>query len=520
MKARRSARRLLGLVAAAALTVLAACGGGTTGADAGPDPNGTIRVGTFLDLIGGTNFDPTRSATVSDQEYLQLVYGTLLRRYADGRYEPWMAESVEITDPRTLTVRLRAGLTFSDGSPFDANAVRAGLLRNRDQATERTKAGQNQLFRQLQDVAVTGPLALTLTIGAPVANDFRQVLAGRESMIVSPAADPGTLNTAPVGAGPFTLESFVPQQEILLARNRAYFDPDHYRLGKVQLVHTPNGPGRSNVLLSGDVDLVQPLSVADVTRFESAPYRTLKSIKDFGYTYFVMCTTKPPFDDLRIRQALQLGIDRNGVNQLLYAGQGQPAYGLWPADSPNYNPAVEQVVRFDPDRARQLVAESGLGGTPIELYWPTNVNLERLAEIVRVQLADIGLTIDVKPTRDIVAEFSAPQKPGAELLPGSRTGMDKYLRSLAPGAVQNLCGADQRGLVADVLAVGGAPDDAAAAAGYRDLELKIAQQAVLVPIAYEPEYVVWNEERLGGEVRVSGVNYGYDLQDAFVKATA
>lgn len=514
-------RSLLSVLAVLLLAVVTACGGGSSAGSSGtPDPNGTLRVGTYLDLIGGTNFDPTKSATISDQEYLELIYGTLLRRLADGTYEPWLASAVQIVDPRTVRVELRDGVKFSDGQPYDAQAVRTGILRNRDEATDRTRAGQNQLFKLLGDIAVDGPRTLTFQLKADVASEFQQVLAGREAMVPAPAADLANLNTKPVGAGPFTLESFVPKQTIVLARNKSYYDPDHFHLGKVELVHTPNGPGRSNVLLAGQVDLVQPLAINDVSRFASEPYKTLKLIKDFGFSYLQMCTTKPPFDDDRVRRAVEIGLDRDAINKLLYAGEGQPAHGLWPADNPNYNPAVEPLTTFDPAAAKRLVAESGIGATPIEMYWPTNINMERLAEIVRTQLAAIGLTVKVIPTRDLVSEFLTPQKPGSMLIPGSRTGMDKYLRFLAPGAVQNVCSADRSQLVSTVQSIGAAPDAATAAARYQQVELAVAQQAIAVPIVFEPEYIAWNTERVGGEITVSGMHYGYDLQNAFVTKKA
>ncbi len=90
------------------------------------DPNGILRMGTVLVFPAGIHNDPIKSAVNADRVWMSLVYGTLLRRTPTGAIEPWMAESFEIVDDRTMTIVLRDGITFADGTPYDAEAVKAG----------------------------------------------------------------------------------------------------------------------------------------------------------------------------------------------------------------------------------------------------------------------------------------------------------------------------------------------------------------------------------------------------------
>src|SRR5690606_3225496 len=121
------------------------------------------------------------------------------------------AESYEIVDPQTVRLTLREGVTFTDGSAYDAEAVRAGLLRTRDEASPPTMASQQAAFRALRDVVVDGPRELTLRLDAPLAGELVNALADREGVIVSPeqaASAPEDIDTRAIGAGPYVVEEF------------------------------------------------------------------------------------------------------------------------------------------------------------------------------------------------------------------------------------------------------------------------------------------------------------------------
>ena len=490
--------------------------GGEMPADA--DPEGVLRIATSLDVIGGVTFDTTQSQQISGEEWMKQVYGTLLRRLQDGSYEPWMAESVETVDPQTVKVTLREGTEFSDGTPYDAEAVKAGMLRTLNESSELVKAAQNGLFQTIEDITVESPTELTFHLNTPVAGDFYQALAGREAMVASPTADPSQLALDPVGAGPFLLTGVDELQSITMEKSPTYFDADNVHLGGLEFIHAEPGPPRANALLSGTVDLVFNPATGDLAQFESAPYATESITRDFGYIFLDPCSTKPPFDDPNVRHALQIGFDRDAMNQLFVQGRGEVANGFWPTDNPKYNPEVEDYVGYDPEEAKRLIEEAGVAGTTVEVYYPSTQGFDQLAEVVRSQAEDIGLEFTMLPSADVVAEFIEPQKPGLLMIPGSRTGADKYLRVFGEGQVQNLCGASRPEMLEIINPIGAvAPDSEESIEQNQLVELEIAKNAWMIPLIYSPTNFAWNTDTVGGEMAFGGQQLLYDVRDLYIK---
>ncbi|MET0143433.1 MAG: ABC transporter substrate-binding protein [Ilumatobacteraceae bacterium] len=496
-------------------------GGVTTDAPAAPedmDPDGVLRIGTGLDIIGGTTFDPTLSQIISSEEWMKQVYGTLLRRLQDGSYEPWMAESVETIDETTVTVHLRDGVVFSDGAPYDADAVKASMLRTMNESTDTAKAGQNGLFRSIGEITVESPTQLTFHLNTPFAGDFYQVLAGRESMIVSPTADPTQLGEHPVGAGPFLLTEYSEMQHLVMEKSPTYWDADNVHVAGLEFIQTPAGAPRSNALLSGAVDVIYAPSTPDLAQFEAAPYDSESIIRDFGYIFFDPCSTKPPFDDPNVRHAMQIGFDREAMNELFLQGRGEVALGFWPTDNPKFNPEVEEYVTYDPEAAKQLIEDAGIAGTTVDVYYPSTLGYDQLAEIIRSQAEAMGLNFNMVPSADVVAEFIEPQKPGLLLIPGSRTGTDKYLRIFGEGQVQNLCGASRPEMLEIVNPIGAvAPDSEESIELNHAVELEIAKNGWMLPLIYSPTNFAWNTDVVGGEMKFGGQQLMYDLTDVYVK---
>ncbi len=230
-------RRWVALLAILAL-VVAACGGDddddgdasatpdegieqpeTTDDDGATDvdPDGVIKHG--YDLVqaakGGITFDPLEVTTqITDAGLLYLVYGSLLRPTASGGLEPDLAESTEVVDGQTITVRLRDGLTFSDGTPLDAEAVKSSLERNLS-ATD--SPGFGTAFFDLETVEVTSPTELTLTIPNGTAASWHDTfLAGWETTIIPPGHRDFS---QPIGAGPMVLAEWTPEQSMRLEKN-------------------------------------------------------------------------------------------------------------------------------------------------------------------------------------------------------------------------------------------------------------------------------------------------------------
>jgi peptide/nickel transport system substrate-binding protein len=470
------------------------------------DPAGVLRVSSSFDIPGGVHLDPTKTVVNSDEAWQTLVYGTLVRPNAEGTFDPWMAESVEVVDPSTVGVTLREGLVFTDGEPYDAEAVRTGILRNLNVTEPAVLSGRHGLFPQLADITVVGPLELTFTLKTPVAGEFISVLAGRESAVPSPKAiaDGADLDANPVGAGPYMLESYRPNELISLRKNPDFFAADEWKLGGIDFTHIAAGAATATALLAGQIDDVQ-LTSADSKAVEgNDQFEVLRSFTEFSFLTINFCSTQPPFDNELVRKAVQRGIDREALNQVWLQEAGQPAYGYWPQDHANFAEDLVETTQYDLDEAKRLMAESGATDVSIELYYPASPAYEPLGDLLQAQLGAIGINATLMPTPQIVDAFILPKKPGAMFVPGSRAGVDKVLKIFQPGQAQNLCDADRteiNEMAAQVAAL--PPDDPEAVELWKDIDREIAEHAYVVFLVQSPNFTVLNRDRVGGELFVS-----------------
>ena len=230
------------------------------------DPDGVLRVGTSLDVVGGLHFDPTKTVdqcrrSVADADLrdtrpaqrrrgVRPVVGRVRRghRSVDAHRDAARRDSSSPT-----------------ASPTTPKPCARGILRNLNEpADPGVAAGRHSLFKELADITVAGPLQLTFTLKTPVAGEFMSVLAGRESAVPSPKAiaDGVDLDANPVGAGPFVLEEFQPSELVSLRRSPTFFAADAWKLGGIDFVHVAQGAATTTALLAGQIDDAQ-LTTAD-----------------------------------------------------------------------------------------------------------------------------------------------------------------------------------------------------------------------------------------------------------------
>lgn len=484
------------------------------------DPAGVMRVGTPLVFPSGIHLDPTKSAVNADRLWMHLAFGTLLRWTEDGSIEPFMAESYEIVDPQTVSITLPDGVTFTDGTPYDAEAVKAGLLRTLNEASEVTAASQSVAFKSISDVAVVDPLNLTITLTEPQAGELVVALADREGAIVAPsqvAAAPDDIDVQPIGAGPYVVDEFIDGQSVVLSKNPDFHDPDSWLLGGVEFIGVADGASIVNGLQSDVLDIATGVPNIDASRLSGDDAFTVQpNANDRSYTMLNLCTGKAPLDDADVRKAMQLAIDRDGLNELIYEGTGIPAYTLWPPNNVYYNPDVEELISYDPEQATEL-----LGGETVDVdlaFVSAVPGHDVITEVLQSQLDAVGFNVTIIPTQDPVAEWITPQSPGALLVPGSRSGVDKYNRVFQEGQVQTLCGAARPEVVDAVApAAAMAPGDPDAAAAFQEADMLIAEGGYVIPLMWTPNIAAWNSDKLGGEQQFSGESSTIMFDTFYVK---
>lgn len=513
---RLTAALVVATIAAVGLT--ASVGGAQSKGKA--DPNGILKYGIDLTVTGTDRaLDPIKSRAISDFLQMNLVYDTLLHAQDDGTYKPGLAQSYKVEGNNIVTLTLRANLKFSDGTPLDAAAVkfsidRAVAARNTNLAPEINNVGS---------VEVIDPLNVKITMKTPTIGSFFELLAGRETMPVSPtavAADPNGFNTKPVGAGPFTVTQFTPQQVLSLRKNPNYYDAKKWKLGGIDFVHATAGAPRVNAFRGGQANMVEldAGQSGDVKGVSGVEIRATAS--DANFLYLATCKNKPPFDNLKFRQGVQTALDRDAINALLLDGNGEPMYTMWPKDSAFFTKSLDNSFAFNVKKAKKLIAESGWNASdtlPIG-YTPTSAQLKTWGEIFQAQMAEVGVKVELVPLTDIVTQFYTNVQTPAAVSLWIRPGLQKVTRAFGPNSVANVCkysDAELDSLTAQIAAL--PPGSAQLSKLWDQLNTKVTDNLLWNFGAWQPLVQAWNSKQVAGLERVSPLLQGPDFSTIYVK---
>ncbi len=401
----RPRRWWIGLLSVLAL-VLSACGGSSGGAETGAageiDPNGTFR---YVFVQNPTTFDPHRSPNSWDMIFFRLVYDQLIMLDEQGDLAPLLATSWEFVDGDTaLVLELRDDVTFTDGTPFDAEAVKANLDRAKNLEASAIKG---QLAR-VESVEATDEFTVRINLNGP-GGDLPSLFTDRLGSMISPAAfDNADLDQKPVGSGMATLTEYIPGQVSRYDRNEEYWDPEAAKAAHYEIIVQTSTTTRFNMLQTGQAELtyLDPSQAEQVkgAGLNSAPSKSL-SIMSVN-----MNVGKPPFDDYRVRQAMQHAIDRQAIVDGVFFGLGEPVAQYMPPDYWAYDPEVtpdDAEYGYDPEKAKQLLAEAGYpDGVEIEWLVPALDDHRAAAEAIIPMLAEVGITANTRVLATLETFFS------------------------------------------------------------------------------------------------------------------
>ena len=479
--------------------VAAACGGddddagGGGPADSGDDgseqaadfdPDGVVRYGVSLSGQGVSGrLAPFASTSVCDVLVMAPIYDTLTHSNpVTGELEPGLAESWELVDDQTVELTLREGVAFQDGSPFDAEAVKAGLERNAMEDAAQTAAS----LAVIESVEAVDEQTVRINLSAPAAGSIPAILSGREGMIVAPSTIESA-DTEPVGAGPFRLAEHQPGQQLTYERNEDYWNAEEVHLGGIELVESEPGPPTINALLSGEIDMAQ-MSPDLLGGLEGDPNIEIAEQPAKSYYKLNWNLTQPPFDNLQFRQAINHAIDREAVLQAVFEGMGTVAWGPFPQDFYGYNPDVEGIYDYDPEEAQRLLEESGVEDPSFTAFVPPTPVFIRFGEVIQAQLAEVGIDVEFVQSTDIVQDyFTDKGQPATVILwPPRPDPVDTLRVQFTPGNFNNVgdySNDDLTGLVDQILAT---DDPGEREPLFQDGAQIVVDEALDLPVAYAP----------------------------------
>jgi len=482
------------------------------------DPDGVLRIGVDLTSGGQRFLDPVDENTPSEFHIHYNIYGTLLRQLEDGSYEPGLATRAEIVDARRIDVELRAGVTFSDGTPLTAEDVKFSIERNI--AANKPAPFRMEELGNVAEVEVTGPETFTIHLKEPTAGSFFNLLAHNETMPVSKrAVESGVdLNVQPIGAGPFTLVS-QDNQHIVLEKNPRYWAADRVRLAGIEYVHVAAGQA-AIPLQSGVVDVMATsFLVNNEFRRTDVEVRSEKS-HDAVVWVSMQCPEGSPLHDVRVRQALNFATDGAAINELVFGGVGEEMSQFWPESSPFFNPELKGKYSRDIGRAAALLAEAGHAELPLKVAVVPGLNT-RIAEILQAQWAEAGIDVELVPTSNIVQDYYLDKRMDLFVTTQSRSWTDKITKNFVGGNACRWAAQDPQ-FSAEVLELRGAdPAGPEAVESWHEVSATLADNAYAVFLLMGTVDNAWNDDRLGNPSWTPtqvGVLYP-DVHAVYVKQT-
>lgn len=375
-----------------AMASLTACGGGSDtdkpkSATAVFDESATLR---YASTALTNSFDPPRVLISQYNAALFLAYDRLVHVDPEGNAVPGLATSWEFGEGNTsLTFTLREGAKFQDGTELDAEVVKANLERSRDLADSQVAS----LLAVVENITVDSKYQITLELNAP-SPGLPLMLSERTGAIVNPksfADDGKSLQSMSDGIGMYRVEKFVPDDRIVFVRNEDYWDADAAKAAKVEMIAMIDPRTRLNAIRSGQVDWVvldslDHKTVANDSKLEVEVFSSL------AYRNIPMNMSRPGMDDARVRQALNIGLDRKALSQVFTDGLGQPCTQPFPEGYSAHNAEVGcDAYPYDKKKAKELLAEAGWGDGKLKVEILTAGYGVSLAEALQAQWKEIGV---------------------------------------------------------------------------------------------------------------------------------
>jgi peptide/nickel transport system substrate-binding protein len=365
----------------------------------------TVLVGRGADVL---TLDPARVDDAESAEVTEQIYDHLVRYRRDStEIEPALAVRWEVSgDGKSWTFHLRQGVEFHDGTPLDADAVVFSFDRQRDPNHPYHQPDFNyweSTFRNILRVEKIDPLTVRIQIERPYA-PFLANLAMFPVSIVSPAAVKKwgrDFYKHPVGTGPFRFVEWLPGERVTLEKNPRYWDgaPSIEHLVFVEI----RDARQRLVALEGDaIDVAENLSPQDLQFVALHPGLELHRIAGNNVGYLAMNVQHPPFDDVRVRRAVNFAINKTAIVKLTYQGLAKEATS--PVPPSMWGHVDEPLYHYDPREAARLLKEAGFQQPKVrpKLYAMSTPRTylqapETVARIIQHNLRDVGIDIEVVP---------------------------------------------------------------------------------------------------------------------------
>jgi ABC-type transport system substrate-binding protein len=368
-----------------------------------------IAQGTDAVTLDAHDATDSPSATV-----ISHISETLFKLEPDGTINPWLVESYEVSeDARTWTLTLRDGITFHDGEPLNAEAVKFNIERLTDPDNAFAFAF---LLAPISEITVVDDLTLELSLDEP----FAPLLAHfthSSTAIQSPAAIEAAgedFGDNPVGTGPYRFVSWDRGEGVINLEAFENYWNGAPEITEVRFITAAESTSRMALVETGEAHVAVRVPPQDVERLDANPEITVENTSSVRTIYMYFNALREPTNDLRVRQAINYAVDKEEITEFLLGGAARVSDAPVSPGVFGYTPVGQ--YEYNPERARELLAEAGFeNGLDITMYSPSGRYLQdiQIAEAIQNQLAEVGINATIE-TLEWAAYLELTNRPPEE----------------------------------------------------------------------------------------------------------
>lgn len=492
LSTRRTATRGIALMAVGALT-LSGCGSETDTAD-----DSELAIG--LNVADHTSWDPTELQGGPPSVFWTSVYDTVLHRAPDGSIAPGAAEDWSYNEDNTeLTLTLREGMTFHDGTEVTSEAAATTMEAMRDSGgPDAAFLGAVEEFETPDDHT----LILQLDEPDPALLEYLTNTAG----VIAHPDQVGTEEIAgePAGSGPYELdpEGTTVGSEYSFTRNDDYWDADNYPYETVVVRTMTDNTARLNALRNEEIDAAN-LEATTVDEVQSEGFDTDSQPLDWAGFFIVdrEGEQEPALGDVRVRQAINLVFERDAMVANLLMGHGAPTSQIFQEGSEAHVPGLEDNYEHDLERAQELMDEAGYGDG-FDITLPSSFLTEVYEPTIAAQLEEIGIRVSFEnvPDDQIIPELLSGEYPMFWFQHESQFSWYDLSRQVAPDAVWNTLDAEDEELNELMEQAQYATDEDEADEAYQEIGTWLVENAWFAPVL-RPEQVTVTQPETDVEIQ-------------------
>jgi len=466
---------------------------------ANDNTHGVLKYGIDLNNEFSNTFDPGTGYNDCSFTMMANIYQSVAApgqsAISGGVAQSWTVSN----NYSTVTLHIRPNMVFSNGNPVTATDVENSLTHIRTSPLRSSLSA-------IQSMTATDPNTLVIQLNRPTAGDFMWAMTYIDGMVMDSSSIP-TASTNPIGAGPFMLKSYQEGSSMVLTKNPKYWNSIAYPLSAVNFVEVTNGPQAVSALTSGAVDMIS-LDPQQYSEVKNNPAIGAAITQSYDYIVLQTRNNVAPFNNVKVRSALQYAIDRAGINKAIFAGVGRPAYQPFPSNSPGYNKTVGDKYVYDPAKAKAMLAAAGYkNGVPYKLMVPSgDTTFQRLATVIQSEMDAAGFKVSIQliPGSDILTDVYINKQGNALLSSELTNGPDianTFEANYEPsGFVAQNLGMVDLAITPQIQAANASLSPNLQGPLMQKVGATVMSQGLETPIEFEPSIIAYNKSVVGGQV--------------------